>query len=72
MADWLDQSEFMSDDGELSPSEHFDSIHTPSLSYTHIRKSLASLEAGLGEFDEKKMKQRFMPMLLFLGGDAVY
>ncbi|WP_311174156.1 hypothetical protein [Halobellus ordinarius] len=57
MADGFDQSEFIGDDGELSPSEHFESIHTPSLSYTHIEKSLASLEAGLDKFDEEKQDE---------------
>jgi len=57
MTDGFDQSEFMSDDGKLSPSEHFESIHTPSLSYTHIEKSLASLEVGLDDFDGEKQNE---------------
>lgn len=54
MSDRFEQSEFTNNDAELSPSEHFESTHSPSLSYTHIEKSLASIEAGLDKFDDEK------------------
>jgi len=51
MTDMFSQSEFSTEEGELSPSEHFESIHSPSLGFTYIEKSLASLDAGLDEFE---------------------
>jgi len=53
MTEPFQQSEFGSEDGELSPSEHFESVHSPTLGYTYIEKSLASLDAGLDKFDDE-------------------
>lgn len=54
MTDQFTWTEFGSREGERSPSEYFESIHTPTLSYTFIEKSLASLDAGLDEFDAEQ------------------
>lgn len=53
MPDDFGGSEFFGEnDDELSPSEHFEARHSPRLGFTFIEKSLASLDAGLDDFDE--------------------
>lgn len=53
MPDEFGGSEFFGeDDKELSPSEHFESRHSPKLGYQFIQKSLASLDAGMDRLDD--------------------
>ncbi|QIB75353.1 hypothetical protein G3I44_14280 [Halogeometricum borinquense] len=53
MPDDFGGSEFFGEDeDERSPSDHFESRHSPRLGYLFIEKSLSSLDAGLDDFDE--------------------
>jgi hypothetical protein len=55
MSNNFEGSEFFGDDeDERSPSEHFEARHSPRLGHTFIEKSLASLDAGMEQFDDEE------------------
>lgn len=51
MTDTFEESEFNTGGSSASADQYFESRHDPTLGWTHIQKSLASLDAGLDEFD---------------------
>lgn len=50
----FEHSDFASEEEQVNADEHFESTHSPTLSYTHIEKSLKSLESGLDEFEGRE------------------
>lgn len=53
MVDKFQWSEFSLDEGQNTASDYFESLHSPSIGYTHIKKSVASIEAGLDDFEDE-------------------
>lgn len=56
MTDTFEESEFNTGESSASADQHFESRHDPTLGWTHIQKSIASLDAGLDGFSTDEQR----------------
>lgn len=56
MTDTFEESEFSTQRESTNANLHFESQHNPTLGWTHIQKSIESIDAGLDKFDTDEQR----------------